>query len=679
MKTWHCIQKQVFELTLHEEERAKSIQERLSGYYKQDILSALEASMDEIIPENEVWKVDLMELDLGLITEEKLFDADFIRLITEELRKELSKWKSNQLGQSSKIVHIQDDFYNQWLFFLRYGTYSWQHKKYRYEAIPQILEIIATQPQAVATLLKLFKTTPNAVDRLIFQHSYSFLQQIIRAITGDDFSHWSVLIQELVKLDRTSSRFHNISPSIPTNTVRNILLNAWRYIFNYVTTNQRVPSLGLFKVILEKTLSNTKHLQGIYAYLQLNSAEYSTLIRYFNSSVDNNPASLNSGSRGLEHPFPPTSSFPNSKPTRKHISPAKESSTQDFRIGLDETRLKADAPIGRDENNLDHSDNELSNSLSQDLNSPKDDVSKISNPNKIPDKIQPDLIEGDEDLEGSNSEEEKKINIAKEALERSSSISSNTSFEEEMIPKPPPKDVSETSKSNKFPDKIQPDLIKGNKEINRSISEEEKEFNLDKETSEEPSSNSLQTTPGEEVISSLTSVDRENLPLGELYINHAGLVLVHPYLYGFFNNLGLLQGKQFKSVFSQSKAIHLLHYLACGELNPEEHELGLAKILCAYPLSKPIEKEIYLDPKELEEVEYLLEDVIKNWGALGKASPDGLREGFLGREGKLTQLSNGWKVWVERKGIDILLDRLPWGMGIIMLPWTEQMLQVEWR
>jgi hypothetical protein len=74
-----------------------------------------------------------------------------------------------------------------------------------------------------------------------------------------------------------------------------------------------------------------------------------------------------------------------------------------------------------------------------------------------------------------------------------------------------------------------------------------------------------------------------------------------------------------------------------------------------------------------------MEAAIRHWGALGSASPDGLREGFLQREGKLEKRADGWRLIVERKTIDVLLDRLPWGVGMVALPWMgEEVVWVEW-
>jgi hypothetical protein len=36
------------------------------------------------------------------------------------------------------------------------------------------------------------------------------------------------------------------------------------------------------------------------------------------------------------------------------------------------------------------------------------------------------------------------------------------------------------------------------------------------------------------------------------------------------------------------------------------------------------------------------------------------------------------KLQVERRGFDILLDQLPWNMGIIKTQWMDEPLSVDW-
>ena len=81
----------------------------------------------------------------------------------------------------------------------------------------------------------------------------------------------------------------------------------------------------------------------------------------------------------------------------------------------------------------------------------------------------------------------------------------------------------------------------------------------------------------------------------------------------------------------------------------------------------------------LTEADNLLQTVINYWDALKNTSPDGLREGFLQRDGKLIRIDGqGWKLQVEQMAIDVLMTRLPWGVSMVKLPWMDELLTVEW-
>lgn len=179
---------------------------------------------------------------------------------------------------------------------------------------------------------------------------------------------------------------------------------------------------------------------------------------------------------------------------------------------------------------------------------------------------------------------------------------------------------------------------------------------------------------GEKQLASWTEYDEGT----QYYVQNAGLVLIHPFLSTYFKALNLLKEGQFVDEKTQERAIHLLHFLSTGETRPAEYDLILSKLLCNLPFNFPIDRQVELSHAEREEGDQLLQAVINHWGALGKVKPDSLREGFLIREGKLEKRPSGWFLIVEKKTIDILLDQLPWGIGMVTLPWMEEILKVEW-
>ena len=75
----------------------------------------------------------------------------------------------------------------------------------------------------------------------------------------------------------------------------------------------------------------------------------------------------------------------------------------------------------------------------------------------------------------------------------------------------------------------------------------------------------------------------------------------------------------------------------------------------------------------------LLKSVLSNWPALKNTSIAGLRESFLNREAKLQLQDESWKLIVQSKAFDMLLDGLPWSYSTIKLPWMEKPIYVDWR
>lgn len=184
----------------------------------------------------------------------------------------------------------------------------------------------------------------------------------------------------------------------------------------------------------------------------------------------------------------------------------------------------------------------------------------------------------------------------------------------------------------------------------------------------------------EELLAKISrEMDEGPVEIDEVYVNNAGLVIVQPFLQPFFRELGLLDGKEFPHEAAQHRAVYLLHYIATGsEELPEEHELLLEKLLCGVALTAVLERPAPFTAAEKEECDNLLNSVISHWGALKKSTPEGLRQAFIKRSGKLLRDSNGWTLRIERNAFDVLLEKLPWGISIVKSPWNKEMIFVEW-
>jgi hypothetical protein len=182
-------------------------------------------------------------------------------------------------------------------------------------------------------------------------------------------------------------------------------------------------------------------------------------------------------------------------------------------------------------------------------------------------------------------------------------------------------------------------------------------------------------------ISELSSVnaEKDRLPkINESYIDNAGVVLLWPYLEKLFRHLYYVNKDKFMNIRTKKRAIHMLHFLVWNKEDSPEYRLFLNKILCGYEISRPIERKVRFTKEEKRSATKLLEAVVKNWPALKNTSVAGLRETFLQRNGILTLKDNIWTLRVEQKTFDILMDRLPWSVSMVKLPWMDKPLYVEW-
>ncbi|MCW3849029.1 contractile injection system tape measure protein [Sphingomonas sp. LB-2] len=172
---------------------------------------------------------------------------------------------------------------------------------------------------------------------------------------------------------------------------------------------------------------------------------------------------------------------------------------------------------------------------------------------------------------------------------------------------------------------------------------------------------------------------RDSAPGHPLYIANAGLVLLNPYLPALFERLNLPNPEgRIIGLAAASRAVHLLQYCATGRLDTPEPALALNKLLAGLPLDTPVAPHIAPSQADLETCDSLLAAMIANWPAIRGTSADGLRETFLQREGRLDRTDTGWRLTVQRKGLDVLVDQLPWSIAVVFHRWMPAPIHTRW-
>lgn len=163
---------------------------------------------------------------------------------------------------------------------------------------------------------------------------------------------------------------------------------------------------------------------------------------------------------------------------------------------------------------------------------------------------------------------------------------------------------------------------------------------------------------------------------GTIFPN-AGLILLHPFLKRFFENLELLNNNALQPT-KLEEALHIMHYLACKKEQPYEHELLFEKFICNVPLKHPVKRDIKLSKKQKDSCDVLLQSALNHWEGLKTNSVDALRSEFLMREGRLLTTTEHYKLFVQRKTQDILLETLPWNLSLAKIPWKKKMILIDW-
>jgi hypothetical protein len=163
-----------------------------------------------------------------------------------------------------------------------------------------------------------------------------------------------------------------------------------------------------------------------------------------------------------------------------------------------------------------------------------------------------------------------------------------------------------------------------------------------------------------------------------IYIHNAGLVLLHPFLSTFFEELNLVKDNSWIGEDAQASAALVLQLIADDRTEFAEFNLPLNKILCGLEPAAVLNGEASFGAEATVAIDEMLLAVIAHWKVLKNTSVEGFREAFLQREGKLTRRTDNWLLKVETKAIDVLLRQLPWGIGFIRLPWMDIPLHVEW-
>lgn len=576
----HIINKQILELSLHDNLEAVNVQKRISEVFRSKLFPRLDELFTNLSGKNDVLRIEKLELDIGDININKIEEEIVSKSIAalenklsgliyqhkEENKKALYGGRSKTLINkevSSTYINKNQSQFEQLVHYLKYGVFPWWKSSENKITIRELVEEVKKniQPAEQEILLKLIEYE-QVRSRVAYQFKGKEFEQLLTLLPGK-VSGLVLKINKQLKLEAAGkkerimsifrlqllSKVQEIQKQKPTITLSYLVDK----IVTYIVENK---ALKLQTVLLSEV---KEHIST----LGLNKKQKQELI----TQIEQQENITN-------------------KAKTEHIKKAKETEFEELN---------------------------------------KEDVATSDKKEEVAKK-------------NNTSEEEQKESSPQKADGEYNEFAGKT-------------DVSgATEQADKIKqEEMTPESIKMKEKLEKAKSESKKQkFKLNR---------------NEETF----------------YIKNAGLVLLNPYLFYFFDGLGLLNSeRKFESEDAACRGVHLLQYLVTGETATEEQDLVLNKILCGLDISESIPFDVELSSYEIEECIILLETVTTRWEALKTKDINAVKANFLNREGKLTHAGNGWNVYIERETLDLLIDKLPWPISIIRQPWIDEIIYVEW-
>lgn len=165
----------------------------------------------------------------------------------------------------------------------------------------------------------------------------------------------------------------------------------------------------------------------------------------------------------------------------------------------------------------------------------------------------------------------------------------------------------------------------------------------------------------------------------KLYVRNAGIVLLWPFLERYLEKNELMVNGDFIHQEAREQACWLLQQLVIGpDTELFEPHLALPKVLVGMQPETPVNAPEVITNEQQLLMDELLTAVMEHVPAWKNLTVANLRKAYLQREGALSARDGQWLLQVKRETYDILLDKLPWPIQLIRLPWLDHLLVVEW-
>ncbi|MBI3134478.1 MAG: hypothetical protein HYZ14_07345 [Bacteroidetes bacterium] len=224
----HIVSRFKWNTSLDQKDDATDLQRRLSAWSKIMLQRELAEVFDELCPDEQTWKINSLELDLGEIALDNL-ETDLALKIRSQLREKLIELILTAAATDNKIEILSSDgsHLDQLRFFLMNGVGGWNYKA----ADGTVNELMALQLQhnltnTIAMIRQVGVTHENVRKRIAWQLSEPNLRKIIRGLEPDNYTQITEFSKELIHIQVKENLVHTGSLDFKKNL--------WLWILNHL-------------------------------------------------------------------------------------------------------------------------------------------------------------------------------------------------------------------------------------------------------------------------------------------------------------------------------------------------------------------------------------------------------------------------------------------------------------
>ena len=200
----HYIKKQVVQLLVDPGLDAFGVQQAASNYYWSEIVPVLERIFDELSAEGVTLRLEKLELDLGMLTEDLLrnkMKPDLYDRIRQQLRDMFlrpGRDKAITVFRESDAQHAL----KQWWHYMEHGRLHWSQSNLTAEWYRAVLEMLAVDDAAISQLKVAFGRNPRLLSRVCAQHGSAFLETLTGILVAEKQTGLGASIDVIVDLSR---------------------------------------------------------------------------------------------------------------------------------------------------------------------------------------------------------------------------------------------------------------------------------------------------------------------------------------------------------------------------------------------------------------------------------------------------------------------------------------------